>query len=133
MLMARTARLPLTASRLGARFHVARLALIFVTLFAFTLQTFVVQTHIHGSASASAVIGKSAAHDRQPDKLPLGNDPANCSICQELLHAGAYVAPTAAAWQPVITATFVDAVVLEIRTLARTHSHGWKSRAPPRA
>ncbi len=110
-----------------------RVSLIFFTLFAFALQNFVVQTHIHVGAAVGAVIGQNTAQDRQPDKLPLGNDPANCSICQELLHAGAYVVPTATAWQPVVIATFIDVIVLEIRTLTQTHSHGWNSRAPPRA
>jgi hypothetical protein len=111
---------------------VARLALIFFTLFAFALQTFVVQTHIHGGASAGAVIGKAAVQDRQPNKLPPGNDPANCSICQELLHAGAYVTPTATTWQPAVIATFIEAVVLESRSIRQIPAHRWNSRAPPR-
>jgi hypothetical protein len=129
--MASTARPALTASLRAPRLHAARLALIFFTLFAFALQTFVVQTHIHAGASIGAIVGKSAG--QQPNKFPQGNDPANCSICQEMLHAGAYVAPTTAIWQPVVIATFIDVVVLEIRTITQTHSHGWKSRAPPRA
>lgn len=131
-LMARAARRPLTASLRAPRFHAARLALIVFTLFAFALQTFVVQTHIHGSTSAGAVIGKSAVQERQPSKLPPGGDPANCPICQELLHAGAYVTPAAATWQPVAIATFIEVVVFEARSIRQIHSHGWNSRAPPR-
>jgi hypothetical protein len=130
--MASAARFPLTASLRAPRFQAARLALIFFTLFAFALQTFVVQTHIHGGTSAGAVIGKVAVQDRQPGKLPPGDDPANCSICQELLHAGAYVAPTAATWQPVVIATVIEVVVLEARSTRQIHAHGWNSRAPPR-
>jgi hypothetical protein len=129
--MASATRFPLATSVRAPRWHATRLALIFFTLFAFMLQTFVVQTHVHGSATA--VVGKSAIQDRQPGKLPPANDPASCPICQELLHAGAYVTPTAATWQPVATAAFIEAVVLEIRSVEQIRAHGWNSRAPPSA
>ena len=68
---------------------------------------------------------------QSPDKLPPANDPANCPICQELLHAGAFVAPTAVTFQVATIATVIDFVFAQIFATTQTYAHGWKSRAPP--
>ena len=115
-----------------------RLAITFLALLAFTFQTLVVQTHIHGAARVGAAstqlaLDGTASHDQSPDKFPPSDDPANCPICQELLHAGAFVTPTAAALQISTVVMSVDIVVVEIAAIERTFSHSWKSRAPPLA
>jgi len=113
----------------------ARLAITLFALLAFTLQTYVTQTHIHAAAinTASTTFDKGATQKQQPDKFPQGNDPANCPICQEILHTGQFVTPSATALLlPTLTVSIV-AIVVDIKTIAQAPSHSWKSRAPPLA
>jgi hypothetical protein len=113
-----------------------RFAIALLTLFAFTAQTVVTQTHIHAGAHAGAVTGAAlAAIPRAPlpDKAPSGDDSANCPICQGLLHAGAYVTPSTVAVLTLSVTTFVNIVALEVIALEQANSHAWKSRAPPSA
>ena len=134
--MARPARTTSRVRGCAPRGHGARLAITFFALLAFTLQTYVTQTHIHGvspvnfAATTSALDG-SAAQKHLPDKLPPSNDPANCPICQEILHSGHYVTPSATVLLLPIAAAFTIASIVEIVTIAAVYSHGWKSRAPP--
>jgi hypothetical protein len=122
----------------ASRSDAARLAITFFALFAFTLQTYVTQTHIHGmarinSAAAPLAFDKNAAHEQQPGKLPPSDDPANCPICQEILHTGFYVTPSATALLLPTVAAFIAPTVVDIKTIAQASSHSWKSRAPPLA
>jgi hypothetical protein len=131
----------MTASRIRSsapRGRSARLAITFFVLLAFTLQTYVIQTHIHGMAGfgVAAVkldLGKSAAREQRPDKLPPANDPANCPICQEILHTGYYVTPSVAVLPLPAVAVSIAPTVIDILTAVEAHSHSWKSRAPPLA
>jgi hypothetical protein len=114
----------------------ARLAITFFVLLAFTLQTYVIQTHVHGMARvgiapATLALDKSAAQGQRPDKFPTGNDPANCPICQEILHTGYFVTPAAAVLPLPAVAVSIAPTVIDILTAVAAHSHSWKSRAPP--
>jgi hypothetical protein len=122
----------------GAPRSGVRLAITFFALFAFTLQTFVMQTHIHGVARAGLAIAasaldKNAAQAQRPGKLPPVNDPANCQICQEILHTGYFVTPVAAMLLPPAVAVSVAPAVIDIMAAVEARSHSWKSRAPPLA
>ena len=109
-----------------------RFAIALLTLVAFTAQTIVTQTHIHTAAHARVLTASLAnPHAPLPDKSPAGDDSANCPICQVLLHAGVYVASAAVAVPLLTVATVFNAVAFEIVAFAQTHSHAWKSRAPP--
>ena len=113
-----------------------RFAIALLTLFAFTAQAIVTQTHIHvamRSGIAKPLATGDLAHGPLPDKAPSGDDQANCPICQGLAHAGAYVTPSAAAVIVSAVSIFFSVVVIEIAAMAQAHSHAWKSRAPPRA
>lgn len=110
----------------------ARLAITLVALLAFALQTLVLQTHIHGvPLGGTAGVTLAVEKGQQPDKLPPANDPANCPICQEMLHAGAFVAPGVATLHIATLASVIDFVFAQIFAATQTRSHGWKSRAPP--
>lgn len=136
--MARPAR---TTSRVWGRArqcNSARLAITLFALLAFTLQSYVTQTHIHGaarinSAAATLAFDKNAVHKQQPGKFPPGDDPANCPICQEILHTGTYVTPSVAALLLPSVAVSIAVIVVDIKTIAQASSHSWKSRAPPLA
>ena len=110
---------------------------------AFVLQSYVTQTHIHFTAAieqalaadVSQSVSTGARHvstwfgdrDRQPAK----EDPARCPICQEILYAGYYVAPTAAVFLPPNLAVSTIAIVEGERAFVSAYSHNWQGRAPP--
>jgi hypothetical protein len=121
----------------------ARWAITLFVFFAVAFQGYVTQTHIHvpheGKTGIFAAVEKTAplaklntSGKQNPDKYPPGDDPANCPICQELMHSGAYVMPDFVAMvlpsQPVSIAPFVIAAPAVIATV----SHAWQGRAPPR-
>lgn len=119
----------------GPRVGASRLLVTAVTLLAFVFQILVLQTHIHGATQASAVKapfgGIQTAHRAQPQKLPPDNEPSNCPICQELLHASVFVTPVAVAVPLAIVTTVIDLVVVHAAAPLAGLSHRWQSRAPP--
>lgn len=115
---------------------------------AFALQSYVTQTHIHftpaelTNLSAAAQPGaKIAAIGVRPapgkfapqDKYPANDDPANCPICQEILHAGQFVAPSAIVFALPTEAVAVVPLSLALFTPREAASHNWQGRAPPHA
>jgi hypothetical protein len=101
-----------------------------LVLVAFSLQSFLVQTHIHNlplSVSAAGGVSLAAPHD---GKAPLDID--KCLFCQEYMHAGAYLTPAAAAVLPPYAAVSLLTFVVAPFVAARTPSHNWMGRAPPR-
>lgn len=103
-------------------------AVTIVLLLAFTLQSFVTQTHLHALPPAGAHTALEAPHH---GKTPLDEGQAACPFCQATVHAGAFFAPAT----PVLVlpasrigfATFVP-----VRdALERAFTHAWYSRAPP--
>lgn len=107
----------------------------FALLAAFLLQSFVVQTHIHFTPQISARLAQFAeAHGRPADhhdKFPGSEDPANCPICQEILHSGQFVTPAAQLLLPPSFAVSTIAVVDKALPFIFAPSHNWHGRAPP--
>ena len=103
-----------------------------VSLLAFFLQSLAVQTHIH--ASLPQPVAKTAAAQQAPAPAPLKNqDPIDqCRLCQELIHAGSFVTPSAAV--AVASLNFVAVVFAALVAPARRSAtaFAWQSRAPPR-
>ena len=104
----------------------ARLAVTLFALFAFTLQSFVAQVHMHGAPA-------SVAAHAPAKQQPAGNDQTTCPICQLIAHAGHVITPSVSVWAPLAIAVFAVAVTRDIAPAAETFSHGWQSRAPPKA
>ena len=101
------------------------------TLLALLLQSLAVQSHIHQLAQPQTVnIAATELPAPTPPKAPDLIDP--CRLCQELMHAGAFIVPSVT----VIAAglSFAAALVpdrpVQAGTFARAFS--WQSRAPPR-
>jgi len=94
-------------------------------LLSFTLQSYIAQTHFHRPDAPSAASGHA------PDRLPTKDDPANCPICQELLHSGQFVMPAAAALALPSASISIVAIVVAARPILRSASHSWQGRAPP--
>jgi len=100
-----------------------------LALLAFFFQNLAVQTHIHQSLQPEAVkIQTDGSH-----KAPLKLDPVDqCRLCQELVHAGTFITPSAVV--SLLSWTFVTASIARVLTLAAdpATAFAWQSRAPPR-
>jgi hypothetical protein len=110
-----------------------RFAVAFAMLLAILWQSFVTQTHIHAEPGVyAAAIADSAG---TPTQLKTGQAPsdlpATCPICQEIAHAGSYLSPTTAAFQPPIPVGLWRYVTPSLAATLRQRSHAWQSRAPP--
>lgn len=112
-----------------------RFVVTFFALLAFSLQSYVTQTHIHLAPDRFASYGaeKSESQKRLPDRFPANGDPSNCPICQEVLHSGQFITPAAAALLPPSLVASIVPVAAQIAVVARAASHAWRSRAPPKA
>lgn len=139
----RMKRVPASRSRLFAPARATgwRLAIVSVAFVAFALQSFVVQTHIHFTQADTARLAAYAASHRiahsgtgedHHDKFPANEDPANCPICQEILHSGQFVAPAAHVFLPPTVAVSIIAIVETELPFVVALSHDWRGRAPPR-
>jgi hypothetical protein len=94
-------------------------------------QGYATQTHIHKQTDVAANIVSKADGSSDHNKIPDNDDSANCPICQQISHAGQYVAP---AW--LISFLILAAVsTIEIATFSiprfDTVSHSWRGRGPP--
>ena len=122
-----------------ARDRAARIVLTLAVLLGFALQSYVTQTHIHlpggdgiyAGASADTVTKGSPAH--HGDKRSPKDDPANCPLCQQILIAGAFVAPPTVALILPMEMAFAAPPALSARRHSKSPSHSWHSRAPPAA
>jgi hypothetical protein len=111
-----------------------RMLIVYITLLAFGLQSYITQTHIHlAPDSFASASGISTAKHQQPDKFPANGDPANCPICQEILHNGQFVTPSAAVLLLPSVAVSIIRIVADVPATAHSASHAWRSRAPPKA
>jgi len=138
-----------TRSHPRFRFRVSHLLVAFLGLVAVTLQSFVVQTHIHVqqpavraqslglitlAAASIADTELAAAEAGAPvDKYPINRDPANCPLCKELTHSGVYVSSASVLATLPFPATVNFIVFREIAPSLFAASHTWRGRAPPLA
>ena len=98
-------------------------------LLALVAQGYATQTHFHGLFPDS--LASQPNHSPGHDKYPLNDDPARCPVCQQIAHAGQFVAP---AWlTPFLLALAISTI--EIANVALPHfnavSHSWRGRGPP--
>lgn len=110
-------------------------AIAWILLIAFTLQSYVTQTHIHGisqSLDGRADVNTSAAAPAHPN-APADKSAQDCPFCQAIIHSGAFFVPTAPFIpQPVWVTSFVQCVTSKA-VVAVAVTFGWQSRAPPQA
>lgn len=108
--------------RRGWRVIVASLLLI-----AFTLQSYITQTHIHSVSPAAISKTLAGSHG----KAPVDDSPMDCPFCQAVAHDGPFFLPGA----PVLllSAIWVElgAPFFSARVNAVVPAHNWQSRAPP--
>ena len=108
----------------------SRLFFLFM-LIAFAVQGFAVQTHIHGTPFSPNTSIVSVTVPSQPAPQD-PYDPANCALCQEMLHAGLYVAPVVADFVVILDAVAFAPAYALLPHAATERQHGWQGRAPPR-
>jgi hypothetical protein len=103
-----------------------------VVLFTFTVQSFLIQTHIHDLAQFRAAPAAGVSLNAPTGSQPLP-DADKCLLCMEYLHGGVYLPPAAiGAMPPTVTVSLLPFVIAPLH-LARIVSHSWMGRAPPRA
>jgi hypothetical protein len=100
---------------------------IWLILAAFTLQSYVVQTHIHDTAPAA--ISKAFTNIGH-GKLPVDNSPLDCPFCQAAL-AGAFALSTTALVFLSAAGIFLPIPDRPATASYDTVAHIWRSRAPP--
>jgi hypothetical protein len=123
------------------------LTMILIGLLALAIQSFIVQTHIHSPRGAAGIqtvsiatavkgavasaIDASANTIAPRDKYPINEDPSNCPLCQEISHAGQFVAGAVVlvALRAAASVHFIPWAEAAIPSFAVTHI--WRSRAPP--
>ncbi len=102
-----------------------------LVLAVFTFQSYLVQVHIHGLPTAAAMAQQLAVSS--PDDGKAAPDADKCLLCQEYVHAGVFLLPAAAAVLPPAMAVSLVRLAAVPAVTARSPSHIWISRAPPRA
>jgi len=101
-----------------------------LALLAFFLQGLTLQTHVHQPIlpAAAAKIQTDGA-----PKAPLKLDPMDqCRLCQELVHAGTFVSPSASVSAADLTSVAASFVTLLVIAIDPATAFAWQSRAPPR-
>ncbi|HET7083514.1 MAG TPA: hypothetical protein VFI23_02000 [Rhizomicrobium sp.] len=100
-----------------------------LTLLAFFLQGLAVQTHIHQPNISPAVKVQTGATHKTPIKL----DPVDhCRLCQELVHAGNFVTPSASIALASLSLVSVIFAALVLPQGRSATAFTWRSRGPPR-
>jgi hypothetical protein len=96
-------------------------------LIAFTLQSYITQTHIHDVRFSP--ISKILAGSN--DKSPINNTPTDCPLCQAVAHDGPFFVPAIALL--LLTTVLIRLVTRPPRagTNADVPVHSWQCRAPP--
>lgn len=138
-------------SRALPHLRVWRLPLAALCFLALMFQSFVVQTHIHipqgtGKAQTVSLITLAAAAfaekahaagdvcaEAPRDKYPIGEDPSNCPLCQEVTNSGAYLHNAASVCLLPPSANVHFIVFADDLPSSFQASHIWQGRAPPTA
>lgn len=102
-------------------------------LFAFSLQSFVAETHRHPRAETESrlTVGKPDGTAQPGKPRAPADSPANCSICRELAHTAYYLPPAPISFNAPMAAFALLLVAAALFLTPRRPSHGWRSRAPP--
>ena len=110
------------------------------------VQSFIVQTHIHarpalalsGALMATsdvtvATLTPAADKSQTPKKVPIDDDQANCSLCQQTHTSGQFFAPSSAAYSLAPFHNLQRIAYAAPSVVEPGVSHSWRGRAPPQA
>ncbi len=111
-----------------------RLVVTWILLFAFALQSYVTQTHVHGAPALAErapmveVVGQSV-HD---GASPAHDEAIACPFCQAIAVAGAFFSPAGAALGAlVVRAQAASLPPIAVGLVIAPAGFSWRSRAPP--
>jgi len=97
-------------------------------LISFTLQTYITQTHVHGTSTAAIAKILVGPHD----KTPIDDGPQDCPFCQAVAHDGHFFLSA----MPLLLLSLIGVELATptfgARKNADVPAHNWQSRAPPR-
>ncbi len=111
--------------RTGAR----RLVVTWIVLFAFALQSYVTQSHIH-RAPVVELVGKISAHGASP----VGDEAIACPFCQAIATAGAFFGQAAIDLCPLVVQAEEAALPpIVVGLVIAPAGFSWRSRAPPQS
>lgn len=108
-------------------------AIAWILLVAFTLQSFITATHIHGAFDRGAAHATAVTDASGHNKAPADKSKRECPFCQAIVHAGAFYAPPAQILILPMSWAKIAASLFAVQTLVGVSSHLWRSRAPPTA
>lgn len=111
-------------TRGGAR----RLAVTWILLFAFALQSYVTQTHFHER------VVQPAPRVSVQTSSPGGGEALACPLCQAVASAGVFLTPdVTAALSPAVWSILVSPAPAATGRATGPAGFAWRSRAPPRS
>ena len=100
-----------------------------LALLAFFFQGLTLQTHVHQPILPAV----ADIHTDSTPKAPLKLDPMDqCRLCQELVHAGTFITPSAIISTADLTFVATSFGTLLAVTVDPAMAFAWQSRAPPR-
>jgi len=102
-----------------------------LALLGFFLQSMAVQTHVH-PLDLSPVAKLAAAHTPPPAPSKTQDPVDQCRLCQEIVHAGSFITPSAALLAAPLSQVQAIPLVLLPPRAQSAPSFAWQSRAPPR-
>jgi len=105
----------------------ARFIVALIALFSFTLQTYVVQTHIHTRGFETGIVTQANHQTPAGDKT----NQDDCPICQAFAATGTFITPALIILA--LALSFIDAApCFALRAIAGPLlTRNWQSRAPP--
>lgn len=118
--------------RLFSRPAPARRWITALALLAFFLQSLTLQTHVHQPFQPA--VAKATTLDLGSSKVPLkSQDPVDqCRLCQELVNAGAFIAPTVVSGAVDLSFAAASLAAATASMAIPAPAFAWQSRAPPR-
>jgi len=149
--LSRRHRRGITRAARARRPAASRWIMVVIAFIALSVQSSVIQTHIHiarpaGKAQmvgqihlASAAVAKASsitadnASATPRDKYPINEDPSNCPLCQEISHSGQFLHSDAAVDALPVTVSVNFIVFDEALPSFFAVSHIWLGRAPPQS
>jgi hypothetical protein len=100
-----------------------------LALLAFCLQSLALQTHVHQPLQPTLAKIQTGSAPSAPLKL----DPMDqCRLCQELVHAGTFITPSAAVSAASLNFVATSFVIPLVLASDPATAFAWQSRAPPR-
>jgi hypothetical protein len=106
----------------------ARRFVVFIAVFAFALQSFIAQTHIHAE-SLAGIVKTVSTTGKAP---PADHSQADCPFCQAVIHVGSAVASAPPLLRLPFSWVETTALILPAVAISGATAHDWQSRAPPR-